>query len=264
MKCEVIAHTQGKKGSAFEGKSIDEIIVGEARVSTQKQGQDLFKTPLGLIRYMLSHGHWSPFSMANIVFRIETSRAIGRQLLRHFSVKVQEYSQRYSEVDGFEQIHLRFQGDTNRQSSEIPFEDEEVSQGMDKALDAAYNAYKLALEKGVAKETARLILPECTKTVLFMNFEVRSLITFLNERLYKDAQLEIRELAKELLALFKVECPLVCQALYWFDNADKMKILEQMPYRRDGYWPLVVANDFQPLSDEQTRALVKLLEDQKK
>src|SRR5690606_20238148 len=70
-----------------------------------------------LVKYLMSEKHWSPLDMVNFVFEIETSRAIGRQILRHASIKFQEHSQRYSDRVLFESVELRKEHPTNRQSS---------------------------------------------------------------------------------------------------------------------------------------------------
>ena len=83
MKVELVAYTAGQPGTEFEGKSIDEIIVGMARVSSSRETNDLFQEPEKLLRHCIQHGHWSVFATCNITFKVETSRAMGRELLRH-------------------------------------------------------------------------------------------------------------------------------------------------------------------------------------
>lgn len=222
MEILLISKTQGL--GTFEGKSLDELIVGQARVSTSRELNDLFDEPHKLLRHCILNQHWSIFELANLGFRVETSRAIGREILRHGKmVGLTEFSQRYSDSIEFEDIELRKQATSNRQSStdkvrDIIF-DLEFAEG---------DIYKRWIKEGIAKETARMILPECTKTTMYLNFRIRELITFLNARLHNTAQKEIQDLAKEIRDIFIQECPIISNSLFNFEHADKFHILEQV------------------------------------
>jgi thymidylate synthase (FAD) len=222
MEILLISKTQGL--GVFEGKSLDELIVGQARVSTSRELNDLFDEPHKLLRHCILNQHWSIFELANLGFRVETSRAIGREILRHGKmVGLTEFSQRYSDNIEFEDIELRKQATSNRQSStdkvrDIVF-DLEFAEG---------DIYKRWIKEGVAKETARMILPECTRTTIYLNFRIRELITFLNARLHNTAQKEIQDLAKEIRDIFIQECPIISNSLFNFEHADKFHILEQV------------------------------------
>lgn len=222
MEILLISKTQGL--GVFEGKSLDELIVGQARVSTSRELNDLFDEPHKLLRHCILNQHWSIFELANLGFRVETSRAIGREILRHGKmVGLTEFSQRYSDNIEFEDIELRKQATSNRQSStdkvrDIIF-DLEFAEG---------DIYKRWIKEGIAKETARMILPECTRTTIYLNFRIRELITFLNARLHNTAQKEIQDLAKEIRDIFIQECPIISNSLFNFEHADKFHILEQV------------------------------------
>lgn len=222
MEVLLISKTQGL--GTFEGKSLDELIVGQARVSTSRELNDLFDEPHKLLRHCILNQHWSIFELANLGFRVETSRAIGREILRHGKmVGLTEFSQRYSNNIEFEDIELRKQATSNRQSStdkvkDIIF-DLEFAEG---------DIYKRWIKEGIAKETARMILPECTRTTIYLNFRIRELITFLNARLHNTAQKEIQDLAKEIRDIFIKECPIISNSLFNFAHADKFHILEQV------------------------------------
>lgn len=222
MEVLLISKTQGL--GTFEGKSLDELIVGQARVSTSRELNDLFDEPHKLLRHCILNQHWSIFELANLGFRVETSRAIGREILRHGKmVGLTEFSQRYSDNIEFEDIELRKQATSNRQSStdkvkDIIF-DLEFAEG---------DIYKRWIKEGIAKETARMILPECTRTTIYLNFRIRELITFLNARLHNTAQKEIQDLAKEIRDIFIQECPIISNSLFNFAHADKFHILEQV------------------------------------
>lgn len=222
MEISLISKTQGI--GVFEGKSLDELIVGQARVSTSRELNELFDEPHKLLRHCILNQHWSIFELANLGFRVETSRAIGREILRHGKfVGLTEFSQRYSDEIDFEDIELRKQAVSNRQSS------------TDKVRDVLFDleftngdVYKKWIKEGVAKETARMILPECTKTTIYLNFRIRELITFLNARLHKTAQKEIRDLANVIKDIFIQECPIISNSLFNFEHAEEFHILEQV------------------------------------
>jgi thymidylate synthase (FAD) len=172
-----------------------------------------------LLDYCLKHGHVSIFEMANMVFEIETSRAIAAQILRHRSFSFQEFSQRYAEVQSFETYQARSQDPKNRQNS-IDDMSEEAKQWfelMQKHIQMeAEFAYQQALDKGIAKEQARFLLPLSTSTKLYMNGSIRSWIHYLQLRAFTPGtQLEHAEIAKEIAKVFCNELPQVAEALEW-------------------------------------------------
>jgi thymidylate synthase (FAD) len=235
MEVRLIAKTTGELGTEYEGKTLDEIIVGIARLSSSREINELFDEPHKLIRHCLLEQHWSVFSTVNMVFEIHTSRAIGRELLRHSSIRPQEMSQRYAEITHFEEIELRKQCKNNRQSSEEVFTpiltpslyknaDEEIKD----LLLYIENEYRLLLNKGVSRETARFILPECTQTRLIMNGTVREWITTLNQRLHKTAQKEIRMVAEAIADYLKIHCPIISKALFDFEYAYDVHLIERL------------------------------------
>lgn len=253
MKVELITKSVGITGSLFENRSIDEIIVGQARVSTSRSDQELFDTPEKLIRHCILNQHWSIFELANLGFKVETSRAIGREILRHGThIGLTEFSQRYSEVLEMEPVELRKQAQSNRQSSTevfdplIPDNSSMVYDHINKkyiiSLDAKESAeyqieresnrtimmYNDMLEAGVARESARMILPETTKTTIYLNARIREIITFLNARLHKTAQKEIQEIAELIRDIFIEQCPIIANALFNFEKAYDHHIIDQL------------------------------------
>jgi thymidylate synthase (FAD) len=163
-------------------------LVEIARVSSKRE--DKTESPEKLIYYLIKNKHLSPFEHAYLSVEIETSKAIGIQILRHRSFSFQEFSQRYQDVNKlgeiFERIEFRKQAENNRQSST------EVINGMDswllsdklfEFLNDAHNLYDELLKAGVAREQARMILPMCTKTKIHMTGSIRSWLSFLNVRL---------------------------------------------------------------------------------
>jgi len=234
MKVELISRTQGLNN--FKDTSIDELIVGQARVSSSREINDLFKEPEKLLRHCITNQHWSIFSLANLGFYIETSRAMGREILRHSSINPTEYSQRYSSNITLEGIELRLQSTSNRQSSVEEFnpilenwgENRLASDVVAATCNTVENLYHDLIEKGVAKETARFILPECATTHIYMNGTIRSWITFLNARLHETAQKEVRLVAEKIRDIFIQECPIISESLFNFKGAYKIPILDRV------------------------------------
>lgn len=239
MKVELITKSVGITGSLFENRSIDEIIVGQARVSTSRSDQELFDTPEKLIRHCILNQHWSIFELANLGFKIETSRAIGREILRHGShIGLTEFSQRYSEVLEMEPVELRKQAQSNRQSSTEVFDPQigksfgnkfkSASSYVEGNTNSTIKIYNDMLEAGVARESARMILPETTKTTIYLNARIREIITFLNARLHKTAQKEIQEIAEVIRDIFIEQCPIIANALFNFEMAYDHHIINQL------------------------------------
>ncbi len=168
-----------------------------------------------LIKYLVKHGHWSPFEMVNLTVEINTPRDIGRQILRHRSFTFQEFSQRYADVtklaDEMIERECRMQDVKNKQSSLVSSDvvlNTKWSIVQSKLWATALVNYKDALALGIAKEQARALLPEgLTPTRMYMNGTLRSWIHFLKARLYIGAQKEIREIAKEVEKIIQVEFP---------------------------------------------------------
>jgi len=196
----------------------EEHIVEVARVSSKRE--DKRGNPEGLLNYLIKHRHWSPFEHSFMTVEIETSKAIGIQLIRHRSFTFQEFSQRYQDVnllkDIFEPIEFRKQAEDNRQSSTTTFDSEtnEFMQNMVKMhFDSASELYSALIESGVARETARFVLPLATKTKIHMTGSIRSWIHFFDLRDDSHAQKEIQEVAQAVKAIFKEQFPIISNAL---------------------------------------------------
>ena len=157
-----------------------------ARVSNpSNQDNDKFS---GLLRYCIKHQHWSVFEQSSMTLEIETTRAIAAQILRHRSFTFQEFSQRYastSELKEIELPELRRQDLKNRQNSTDdldPDDVEKLNRQMVTLFSSATNLYHQMLELGVAKECARMVLPLCTPTKIYMTGSCRSWIHYINLR----------------------------------------------------------------------------------
>ena len=194
-----------------------EIIIGYcARVSNPKNQENLnVENLLGLC---IKHGHWSIFEMANMVIEINTTRGVAAQILRHRSFSFQEFSQRYAEVEGFEDIKPRRQDNKNRQNSldDLSKHDKEWYKiALKEENRRSYSQYKEALKRGIAKESARFFLPLNTKTRMYMNGTVRSWIHYIQLRTHESTQKEHQDIASEIKGIFVEQFPITASALGW-------------------------------------------------
>ena len=191
---------------AMEGlDNIQDIIAYCARVSNPSN-QANTKTTAKLLDYLIKHKHWSPFEMASACIEVTTTRDIARQLLRHRSFSFQEFSQRYANIndlDGdFVLREARLQDTKNRQNS-IDAGDSELRAWwyaqQNLIIDQVKRIYNEAIERGIAKEQARAILPEGnTVSRLYVNGTIRSWIHFIELRSANGTQKEHMELAREV------------------------------------------------------------------
>ena len=175
----------------------------------------------GLLKYCIKHNHWSVFEQATMTLEIETTRAIAAQILRHRSFTFQEFSQRYADSQLLETIELpelRRQDSKNRQNS-IDDLDPKVVEKLDKQMNtlfsSAFALYNQMLEEGVAKECARMVLPLCTPTKLYMSGSCRSWIHNINLRSPHGTQKEHMEIARNCACIFAGQFPAVAEALGW-------------------------------------------------
>ena len=195
----------------------EQLIVKMARVSNPANESNMETAP-GLLRYLIKHQHWSPFELANLCVKISTQRDISAQILRHRSFTFQEFSTRYAVVsNGYDLPRLRRQDNKNRQNSFDDLEEDIVDTYTGRMLDLFNDIetlYEKMLDEGVAKETARRILPLCTNTTMYMNGTVRSWIHYLNLRCDVATQLEHRELANEIKVIFSEQFPIIAEAAF--------------------------------------------------
>jgi thymidylate synthase (FAD) len=197
---------------------IDQQILYMARVSNPDNQRS---ENTRLIAYLMEHGHVSPFEMANVCIEIETTRDIGRQILRHKSFSFQEFSQRYQDAGKLGTIvnrECRLQDTKNRQNSlectddKVRMEWESLQHRVERT---AVNAYRQALDLGIAKEQARALLPEgLTMSRMYMNGNMRSWIFYLKQRLDPTTQKEHRELAEQVLQVLQGVAPITMDAFF--------------------------------------------------
>lgn len=184
----------------------EQVISDCARVSNpSNQGKDGTQ----LIAYLMQHKHWSPFEMASACFEISTSLAVATQMLRHRSFSFQQFSQRYSKVVSLEPIEMRKQAAKNRQSSTDVIDDEDINYALKYGMSVAKDTYHYLVGKGVARETARMVLPQCSTTTLYMAGSLRSWIHYLELRTAPDTQKEHRVIAINIQAVLAEKCPLI-------------------------------------------------------
>jgi thymidylate synthase (FAD) len=196
-------------------KTAEDLISYCARVSNPSNQLNTETAPK-LLKYLITHKHFSPYEMVNMCVEIKTSRAIAAQILRHRSFSFQEFSLRYSQSTSFEDIEWRLQGKTNRQVGEEEVDlSPELKEEVDNALDSCKELYDKLIEKGLAKECARMILPLTTSTTLYMTGNIRSWLFYLELRTKEDTQKEHRIIAEEIKKIFIKEFPATSCALNW-------------------------------------------------
>lgn len=194
----------------------ESLIVRMARVSNPANAGNQETAPR-LLRYLIKHQHWSPFEMASLCLQIETERDIAAQIIRHRSFSFQEFSTRYAKTVIAEMPPLRRQDPANRQNSIDDIDDDQkrIYQSLiAKAIVGAYSVYDLLLDQGIAKETARRILPLCTPTTLYMHGTIRSWIHYLQIRTAPETQLEHREVALSCRGIFSDRFPIIAEAAF--------------------------------------------------
>tara|TARA_R100001463_G_scaffold8400_1_gene25760 strand:- start:1235 stop:1888 length:654 start_codon:yes stop_codon:yes gene_type:complete len=176
-----------------------------------------------LLRYLINHQHWSPFELAHIVLEINTTRSIAAQILRHRSFSFQEFSQRYAAVEDFASYpNLRRQDHKNRQNSIDDLDPFVLQQFQTRAqilFQKSKQLYQEMLGAGVAKESAREVLPLATPTRLYMSGTVRSWIHYVELRSGNGTQLEHREVALAAKAVISEHLPAVAKAV-WSEQND--------------------------------------------
>ena len=175
----------------------------------------------GLLKYCIKHNHWSVFEQSTMTVEIETTRAIAAQILRHRSFTYQEFSQRYADAKLLETIELpelRRQDNKNRQNSIDDLDSkivEKLNAQMNTLFSSAFSLYNQMLEEGVAKECARMVLPLCTPTRIYMTGSCRSWIHYINLRSANGTQKEHMLIAQAVKKIFIEQFPTVSDALDW-------------------------------------------------
>lgn len=199
--------------------NVDQILGYIARVSNPKNQDN--PNVSQLLAYMEREGHVSPFTMANMCVEVNTTRRIGRQFLRHWTIAPQEFSQRYQDVNSLGEfiiLECRMQDTKDRQNS-LEATDQETADWFQWAqqthIDNSKKFYSEALARGIAKEQACTFLPEGnTPSRLYFNGNFRSWIHYLRSRLHKSTQKEHRLIAQEIAVLFEQVAPITYKAFF--------------------------------------------------
>ncbi len=202
MKVKLVSYSKPTELFENEGiKDAQELIAYCARVSNPSNQMNT-ETSSKLISYLIKNSHWSPLEMVSACLEIETTRDIARQILRHRSFSFQEFSQRYANpVEDLDFVirEARMQDSKNRQDS-IETDDEELKKEWEdkqkQLIELSRETYIWAIEKGIAKEQARSVLPEGnTISRLYMNGTIRSWIHYIELRAANGTQKEHSEIA---------------------------------------------------------------------
>jgi thymidylate synthase (FAD) len=201
----------------IEGQSLtaEGLMAYCARVSSPHQESADYEK---LLTYCIAHKHWSIFEMADMTVEIVTSRAISPQILRHKSFQFQEFSQRYAQAQAVEHYTPRRQDVKNRQNSldDLPPETVEwFDRAQEQMAKESMALYEEALEKGIAKECARALLPLATQTKLYMKGSIRSWIHYLEVRTDPSTQKEHRDIADAVRKIFMEQFPVTAAAMGW-------------------------------------------------
>lgn len=205
-----------KPSAITDSHTAADLIAYTARVSNPAN-QNNTQTAPKLLRYLIREEHWSPFEMVHMTLEIKTTRDIARQILRHRSFSFQEFSQRYAEATEWEKREARLQDLKNRQNSVVT-DDKELQEQWNmvqaKLIKNAEDAYKWALESGIAKEQARAVLPEGnTMSTLYMAGSLRSWIHYCELRRGNGTQKEHAEIADKCWEIVGIHFPDIVKAL---------------------------------------------------
>jgi len=214
MKVNLISHSQSDGSYIIDSASATELVAFCARVSNPNNQMNS-ETSEKLIKYLMKHKHWSPLEMVSVCLEIETTRDIARQILRHRSFSFQEFSQRYADPTkdlDFEIREARLQDPKNRQNS-IPTDDFSLNHQWEEMqkdiIRASRHAYTWAIEKGIAKEQARAVLPEGnTVSRMYVNGTLRSWVHYIELRGANGTQLEHIEIANAVADVISRVFPL--------------------------------------------------------
>tara|TARA_R100000406_G_scaffold40733_1_gene27188 strand:- start:270 stop:905 length:636 start_codon:yes stop_codon:yes gene_type:complete len=194
-------------------KNPEDIIAYCARVSNPTNQLNTETAPK-LLKFLVKHKHWSPFEMVDMTLEIKTSRAIAAQILRHRSFSFQEFSQRYSQAQVLEKLELRKQAAKNRQSSTDEYQNSTLQAKVREHVAKGISLYNNLIEDGVAKESARMILPLTVETTMYMKGSIRSWAHYIDLRTEENTQKEHREIAEACKEIFKQNLPTVSEALW--------------------------------------------------
>jgi thymidylate synthase (FAD) len=215
MKVKLISYSESAGSMPANVDNMQDLVAFCARVSNPSNQLNV-ETSDKLIKYLVKHKHWSPLEMVSACLEIETTRDIARQMLRHRSFSFQEFSQRYADPTkdlSFKLREARLQDTKNRQNS-IETNDkllqDQWNQKQQLVIESAISAYEWAIEQGIAKEQARVVLPEGnTVSRMYMNGTLRSWVHYIELRSANGTQKEHIEVAQACAQVIAKVFPLI-------------------------------------------------------
>ena len=215
MKVKLISYSDAAGEMPWAIDGMQDLVAFCARVSNPSNQLNT-ETSDKLIKYLVKHKHWSPLEMVSACLEIETTRDIARQMLRHRSFSFQEFSQRYADPTkdlNFKLREARLQDIKNRQNS-IETDDkllqDQWNQKQQLVIESAISAYEWAIEQGIAKEQARVVLPEGnTVSRMYMNGTLRSWVHYIELRSANGTQKEHIEVAQACAQVITKVFPLI-------------------------------------------------------
>lgn len=213
--------------SCVEGiPSSQDLLAFCARVSSTANQKNIL-TGAKLIRSLIRRQEWSPLEMVSMTVEVTTTRDIARQILRHRSFSFQEFSQRYAAVEDPPVFREARNQDLSDRQNSIPVDKPSVQQdwrwAQERVWEYAYKQYTQALRRGMAREVARVLLPEgLTPSRLYMAGTLRSFYHYVELRSTPGTQLEHREIALEIKAIIQEYFPIIIEAR----NEDSQKTPE--------------------------------------
>ena len=218
MNVKLVSYSKPSDEFLEEGlENVQDLIAFCAKVSNPT-AQINMETSERLIKYLIKYQHWSPLEMVNAVLEINTTRDIAHQIVRHRSFAFQEFSQRYANPAEMGEMFItreaRLQDKTNRQNSVQVDSEADIHYAWEskqqEVIDKAREVYDWAIESGIAKEQARVVLPEGnTKTRLYMNGTLRSWVHYIELRSANGTQKEHMDIAKECAKVIAEIFPLM-------------------------------------------------------
>ena len=223
----------------------DEEVVNAARISYGK-GTKKFSETRNLIRYLMRHKHTSPFEMCEVKFHLKLPIFVMRQLVRHRTANINEYSGRYSEMsDEFyipEDDYIQKQSKTNNQGRGEESEEKGlVKFEMNRSADGAYHAYQHMLNYDIARELARTVLPVSNYTECIWKIDLHNFFHMVQLRSDSHAQKEIQDFSNAMYSLVEPHFPICCEAFEDYVvnarsfSAEEMRIIKD---QLDGSWTM--------------------------
>jgi thymidylate synthase (FAD) len=206
MNVKIISYSQPTEEMRNEGlENMQDLVAFCARVSNPSNQLNT-ETSEKLINYLVKNAHWSPLETVSVCLEVTTTRDIARQILRHRSFSFQEFSQRYADPTkdlDFVLREARLQDTKNRQNS-VEIEDTLFGENLKEqwkwlqqdVINSSKKAYEWAVTHGIAKEQARVVLPEgLTVSRLYVNGTLRSWLHFIQVRSGNGTQKEHMQVA---------------------------------------------------------------------